>query len=114
MEFAWFEEDATNPAEQLTVSTGYLKLGVLTVNEVRADIGRDPVEGGDVPMIFTATGAVPLSVAIAPPPPPVAPQIGHNGGPPLDGEGRMASRRLPGHSRVTGFQPAQEAAAPLG
>ena len=85
VEFAWFEEDATNPAEQLTVSTGYLKLGVLTVNEVRADIGRDPVEGGDVPMIFTATGAVPLSVAIAPPPPPVAPQIGHNGGPPLDG-----------------------------
>jgi hypothetical protein len=85
IEFAWREEEATNPAEQATISTTYLKLGVLNINEVRKNLGLDPVEGGDVPMIYTATGAVPLSVAIAPPPPPpVPPQIGHNGGPPLD------------------------------
>jgi hypothetical protein len=84
VEFAWREEEATNPAEQATISTTYLKLGVLTINEVRMNLGLDPVEGGDVPMIYTATGAVPLSVAIAPPPPPAPPQIGHNGGPALD------------------------------
>ncbi len=83
IEFAWHEEMETNPAEQMTVSTGYLKVGVLTINQVLADIGRDPIEGGDVNLIYTPTGAVPLSVALAPPPPP--PQIGHNGGPVMGG-----------------------------
>jgi hypothetical protein len=84
IEFAWWEEEETNPKEQADVAIGYLKMGVLTINEVRADIGRDPVEGGDTPLIYTPTGAVPLAQALAPPPPP--PQIGHNGGPAMDPE----------------------------
>ncbi len=84
IEFAWWEEEETNPKEQADVAIAYLKMGVMTINEVRADIGRDPVEGGDTPLIYTPTGAVPLKQALAPPPPP--PQIGHNGGPAMDQE----------------------------
>ncbi|MBC7577799.1 MAG: phage portal protein, partial [Tardiphaga sp.] len=58
IEFSWLEEEETNPQAQAEVSAIYLKLGVITINEVRADLGRDPIDGGDVPMIFTATGGV--------------------------------------------------------
>jgi hypothetical protein len=85
IEFSWHEEQEINPAEQATVATTYMKVGALTINDVLADIGRDPIPGGDVHLIYTPTGAIPLSQVIAPPPPPVAPpQLGHNGGPPLD------------------------------
>jgi hypothetical protein len=86
IEFAWHEEEETNPQEQAVTSTTYMKNGVLLINEVRADIGREPIPGGDTPLIFTPTGAVPLSVAIEPPKPEPAPQIGHNGGPTMDGK----------------------------
>ena len=84
IEFGWHEEQETNPQAQMEVSTGYLKVGALTINQVLADIGRDPIPGGDVNLIYTPTGAVPLSIVLAPPPPP--PAIGHNGGPALDEE----------------------------
>jgi len=78
IEFAWHEEEETDPQAQMTISTGYLKVGALTLNEVRADIGRDPIAGGDDPVIYTPTGIVPLKVALRPPPPPAAP--GGDGG----------------------------------
>jgi hypothetical protein len=38
-----------------------LRNGSLCVNEVRAARGKQqPVEGGDVPMVYTATGAIPV------------------------------------------------------
>lgn len=61
-EFVWVTEDSLDPQSQATILTDYLKVGVMTVNEVRGKLGEDPVEGGDVPMIYTATGATPLSM----------------------------------------------------
>lgn len=86
IEFAWREEEASDPVQQATVATTYLKAGVLTVNQVLADIGREPIAGGDVNLIYTASGAVPLRDVLAPPPPPPNPEpgVGHNGGPALD------------------------------
>lgn len=59
-EFVWIAEDSLDPQSQATILTEYLKLGVLTLNEVRDKIGEDPLPDGDTPMIYTATGAVPL------------------------------------------------------
>jgi hypothetical protein len=86
IEFAWHEEEETNPKEQADVAIAYLKVGVLSINDLLADIGRDPIDGGDTHLIYTPTGAVPLSVALKPPPPPEPPKLGHNGGPPLEDE----------------------------
>ncbi len=80
IEFAWREEEATAPEVQMAVATGYLKAGVLTVNQVLANLGLDPIEGGDVNRVYTASGVVPLVAPVTPP----SPGTGHNGGPPLD------------------------------
>lgn len=88
-EFVWVAEESLDPQSQATILLGYQKAGTLTVNEVRQKIGEDPVEGGDVPLIYTATGATPLSMvaeqaqanlerAKNPPPAPGQPVAGDN------------------------------------
>lgn len=67
LEFAWTEEDSTDPKEQSDIEVAYLTRGVKTINEVRADLGLDKVRNGDTPLIYTAGGAVTLeSVLTAP------------------------------------------------
>jgi hypothetical protein len=84
LELLWLEEEAQDPVEQSTVLDKYLRNAGITLNELRAAIGREGIGPmGDIHMIYTATGAVPLEVALKPPEPP-PPQLGHNGGPPLD------------------------------
>ena len=82
LEFGWQEEESIDPAVQATVATSYAARAVITINEIRADLGRDPIEGGDEPLIFTATGAVKLSDVLNP----SAPQLDQNGVPPLNDE----------------------------
>ncbi len=79
LQFAWVTEEALDPQSQAEILTTYQKTGAMTANEVRAKIGMDAIEGGDVPLIFTATGAVPLTEAGKPPepvPPALAPAPG--------------------------------------
>ena len=59
-EFSWREGLNLDPKEQADVITEYVKSGVKTINEGRADLGLDPIEGGDSPMALTPTGYVPL------------------------------------------------------
>lgn len=47
VEFVWAEEEAIDPLKQAQVNEIYVNAKVLTRNEVRKDLGRDPVEGGD-------------------------------------------------------------------
>jgi hypothetical protein len=49
-----------DPVAQQTTLSGYVKTGELTVNESRDQRGLDPIPGGDVAMVYIATGAVPL------------------------------------------------------
>lgn len=49
-----------DPVDQETVLSGYAKTGILLINESRAELGRDPIPGGDVPMVLTPTGYVPF------------------------------------------------------
>jgi broad specificity phosphatase PhoE len=67
-EFAFHARQESDPEKAMTVGTGYVKTGVITVNEQREDLGRDPydVPEASVPLVYTATGPVPLS----PPEPP--------------------------------------------
>ena len=86
LELAWTEEQAQDPLVQAQIADIHLKNGTLCLNDVRADLGREPVAGGDVHRIYTATGAIPLD-QVDNPPTPAPGAIGHNGGPPLDDTG---------------------------
>ena len=61
LEFAWRDESAVDPEKQASVAQIYVTNGIKTINETRAEIGLDPVEGGDAPLIFTGAGPVPLT-----------------------------------------------------
>lgn len=43
----WPDVSPDDPQQKLAEHTQYLQAGVLTPNEVRADLGREPIEGGD-------------------------------------------------------------------
>lgn len=72
LEFQFAEEEEVDPAEQATVAKVYLSAGVRSINEVRDDLGLDPIDGGDVHLIYTASGAVKLEDVLDPPAPTLA------------------------------------------
>lgn len=47
LEFVWQEEEAVDPLIQAQVNQIYVNCRVLKPNEVRADLGLEPIEGGD-------------------------------------------------------------------
>jgi hypothetical protein len=59
LELHWLEEDEGAPE---TVLEGRLKVGALTLNEMRDALGLDPFDNAaaDRPMVLTATGFVPI------------------------------------------------------
>jgi SPP1 gp7 family putative phage head morphogenesis protein len=72
LEFGWQEEDSTSAMDQAKMDDMNLKNGSLIMNELRARRGDEPIEGGDEPMVLTATGYVPF---IAPEPEEVPPPL---------------------------------------
>lgn len=64
LQFQYQEEDETNPVDKDKIGESQVKTARKTINEWRADEGLDPVEGGDEPLIFTASGAVRLADVI--------------------------------------------------
>jgi hypothetical protein len=59
LELHWLDEDEGDPE---TVLEGRLKIGALTLNEMRDALGLDPFDNAaaDRPMVLTATGFVPI------------------------------------------------------
>ncbi len=61
-EFAWTPSETVDPQAQEQVLSAYTGRGILTINEARAMLGRDPLAdpAADRPMALTGTGYVPL------------------------------------------------------
>jgi hypothetical protein len=61
LELHWLDEDA-DAAEQETKLEGRVRLGAVTLNEMRGALGLDPYANAaaDRPMVLTATGYVPI------------------------------------------------------
>lgn len=80
LEFDWADKEETDAGEKAVIHDTKIRNGSLTINEARAEDGRDPVEGGDIPIIITASGPVPVAslvnLPVEPPPPP--PQLDPN------------------------------------
>jgi hypothetical protein len=60
IEHRFDQNEEVAATDQATIDAGDMKVGALTVNERRMRNGLEPVQGGDVPLIYIATGAVPL------------------------------------------------------
>jgi hypothetical protein len=67
LEFCWRDEREVDPQQAASVAQIYVAHGIKTVNEARSDLGLDPVMGGDVPLVFTGSGPVPLAKAAGAP-----------------------------------------------
>ncbi|HEX3973199.1 MAG TPA: phage portal protein, partial [Stellaceae bacterium] len=65
LEFAWDQDKDTDPAATASIASDYVKSGIKSINEIRAELGLPPVKGGEVPKIQTAQGLMPLTQASA-------------------------------------------------
>ena len=90
---AFDQNEEVAATDQSTIDQTNVKIGARTINELRDRDGLDAIEGGDVAMIYTGTGAMPLSVLAAQTalPTPVAP--GGAGG--ASGPGKNSSKPTP-------------------
>ena len=61
LEFAWADDRESDPQKAASVAQTYVTNGIKTINETRAEIGLDPIAGGDVAMVFTGAGPVPVA-----------------------------------------------------
>jgi HK97 family phage portal protein len=62
LEFAWDTGVDLDPLKQAQIEDIELKSGKISINEARDDSGRDPIAGGEEPMVYLATGPVPISM----------------------------------------------------
>ena len=62
LELAWLDEDEADPKGLEAVLEGRVKLGAVTLNEMRDALGLDPYTNAaaDQPMVLTATGYMPI------------------------------------------------------
>jgi len=81
MEFTWEEEESVEPKEAAEIAQIYVGAGIKTKNEVREELGMDPIEGLDdpppPPPMFGAAPTVPGTPGVPPeaqPPEEGAPQ----------------------------------------
>jgi hypothetical protein len=63
VEFTFLPRPEVDMKKQADIHQIYVRDGLMTVNEAREQLGLEPIEGGDVPMIFTQAGAFPLDQA---------------------------------------------------
>ncbi|MHB8885825.1 MAG: hypothetical protein ACYC5H_12260 [Methylovirgula sp.] len=62
LEFSWSNEASIDPQTQESILSSYATKGILTINEARVALGREPFAEADAnrPMLLTASGYVPL------------------------------------------------------
>jgi hypothetical protein len=98
LHFVWSEQEPTTPMDLMTINTGYVKSGVMSIDEARKDIGKEPV--GMPNAIITGSGAVLIRDVLNPPEP--APVPGMPGampgepGAPFPGEEGKKKEEQPG------------------
>jgi hypothetical protein len=66
IEFAFVEEEDTDPQVQDEILTNDLKAAGITLNQFREAKGQDPYDdpAADLPMVYTATGYVPFDINV--------------------------------------------------
>ena len=89
LEFTWVDDREVDPNVSSQIRERDVKAGIISVNEARDDLGLEPVDGGEEPMVLTSVGYVkldaneidPNEVGPAVLANPAAPQLDENGKP---------------------------------
>jgi len=90
VKFEWLDIDLGDPSRESTIDIQDIKSGVISRNDRRQKLGLKPIDGGDVPVIETASGLIPVEglskLPVEPPAPvgeapPEPPKMGPNGKP---------------------------------
>lgn len=66
IEMVTVDDRETDPEAAAALDVADVKAGIRTINEVRAGRGLDPIPGGDIPMVETATGYVDIRANLQP------------------------------------------------
>ena len=61
LHFVWQDQDVVAPDIQSQIDDRNVRNGSITINEVRAKRGDEPITGGDDPMVLTQSGYVPIT-----------------------------------------------------
>jgi hypothetical protein len=66
LELHWLDEDEANTAKEDATLEARVKLGALTLNEMRGHLGLDPYANpaADKPMVLTKVGFVPIEADV--------------------------------------------------
>ena len=64
LEFSWNDDPAIDPTQAMAINTGYVAAGLKTRNEVRSELGLDPVPNGDEVTITAGNTVTRLSDAL--------------------------------------------------
>ena len=56
------EGDQRRKAQQAEIQDRHQKSGRMNINEIRADMGLGPIDGGDVYFVMTPAGAIPVKL----------------------------------------------------
>ncbi len=64
LEFSWNDDPAMDPKDAMAINTGYVAAGLKTRNEVRSELGLDPVADGDEITITAGNTVTRLSDAL--------------------------------------------------
>lgn len=62
LEFDWIERGDADPDVRDKIMDRKIRRGQMLINEARAADGDDPIEGGDVPMVYAGQGPIPLDM----------------------------------------------------
>ena len=108
LQFSFSQDREFDPKTAATIDDIRAKNGSRTINEIRDRNGEAPVENGDKPMLYTASGWVLLEEAIKPPPEPLPPVVMHPG---LPAAGANGTKTPPAAVNDTNPPPKQLAKA---
>lgn len=67
LEFIWADKTEVDLEQQAKVDDFYIKNGSTTINEVRDRRGLLPIDGGDVPLVWSPSGVIPLETLLEAP-----------------------------------------------
>jgi hypothetical protein len=73
LEFSWYDDTSVDPLQLAQVNNTYVAAGIKTRNEVRSELGLDPVPEGNEITITAGNTVMRLSDALNPPKPIAAP-----------------------------------------
>lgn len=92
LEFVWNNQKEVDAKTQSEINNTYLRAAVITINEIRDTMGLDPVKDGDVPLIYTAGGAMTIDMVLNPP---IEPATGSPGGGNVKNRTQEAAQKPP-------------------